>query len=101
MSASKKHRGANPGEFPIVRVDWEDAQSTEDQAWKPLGQLCQDLLERIVKPCVTVGFLVYEDKRHIIVVASLGHADADVSTEASGDCCIPKAWIRKLTYLKG
>ena len=77
---------AAPMTYPLVHVTWEDACSIDP--WTKLSEFDQE-----PTTCETVGFLVKEDPRYIVVCSSL-HTD-------SGCCCmvIPRGMIVKSSPL--
>jgi len=74
--------------YPVVQIHWSDACSEE--TWAEFDDKMLDLVD-----CVTCGYLVYEDKRRIVVAASLsedkGYSDA---------IAIPIGWITKRKVIK-
>ena len=74
-------------EYPFVRVDWTDACTIDDECGE----------EVLVRPigCVTVGFLIREEKEFIVVgrdVFEDGHRKDLLA--------IPRGIIQKLTWLE-
>lgn len=75
--------------YNIVRVDWLDSCATS--RWTPIDHLS----DPSGAECVTVGFLMKENKTAISVAQSLSPASADHIME------IPRACIRKITPWRG
>lgn len=76
-------------------IDWEDAFGCST-AWAQIENLEVDHLT-----CRSVGEIVYEDKRVIVVVPHTSAKDHRHSErQGCGDMTIPKSAIRRRTRLK-
>ena len=73
--------------YPLVRIEWEDSSSTS-RVWNTQEYLSSAKNQR----CVSVGFLVHEDKECVVVA---GHMGMDEYPDFAGDMRIPKSAIRK------
>ena len=79
-------------DYPVVLVEWADAQSHGDSSW----QDPQEILEWAHEPCPlmrTVGFLVAETSQHYVLMETFG------AHECSGATKIPKGWTTKKVVL--
>ena len=75
--------------YPIVRIDWLDAQSGEGQA-----QPVEDVIDMIPVPSCSVGFLLHKDRTKVII-----------STMMFGECTkrdqlIPAGMITRMTEMQ-
>ena len=75
----------------LVRVDWFDARSLES-GWKSLEKAKAMELEQ----CVSVGFVVNENKLSITLVSSLTEKEG----LCDGEVIIPKGWVATIQELK-
>ena len=79
-------------DYPVVMVEWADAQSHGDSSWQDPAEI----LEWAHEPCPlmrTVGFLVAETSHHIVLMETFG------PEECSGATKIPKGWTTNVVYL--
>ena len=76
----------------IVRVEWEDSSSTS-RIWNSKEYLSTAKNQR----CVSVGFLVHEDKDCVVIA---GHMGLNDTPDFAGDMRIPKSAIRKRKRIK-
>lgn len=67
-------------------VEWEDHVSLADSGWKPIKD-AEDLTPAI---CKSVGFVLKETSRHIILISTLDGGD-----HGDGEVCIIKSTIVK------
>lgn len=72
----------------LVLVKWWDAQS-EHSGWKPV-----DKVRKNRPPLMrSVGWLLTDQKSHIVLIASVGGGDCD------GDVTIPRGMIKEMVEL--
>ena len=71
----------------VVFILWDDAEA--DNTWKDAKERCK------VKECKTIGFLLHEDERQVVVTNTLAY-DIDIS----GDIAIPKGMIKEIKKYK-
>ena len=71
----------------VVFILWDDAEA--DNTWKDAKERCK------VKECKTIGFLLHEDERQVVVTNTLAY-DMDIS----GDIAIPKGMIKEIKKYK-
>lgn len=76
----------------IVRVEWEDSSSTS-RIWNSKEYLSSAKNQR----CVSIGFLVHEDKDCVVIA---GHMGVNDQPDFAGDMRIPKTAIRKRKRIK-
>lgn len=70
----------------LVRVEWEDSSSSS-RVWNTKEYLSTGGNQR----CVSVGFLVHEDKDCVVIA---GHMGLNDRPDFAGDMRIPKSAIR-------
>ena len=79
---------------PLVEVRWVDCATAD--GWTTVSHLKK--LAKVQIRCVTVGYLVHEEKDVIVVVQTLGwdgrHARCDKAS------MIPRAYIRKMKVIQ-
>lgn len=78
--------------YPVVLVEWQDAQSHGDSSWQDPSEILTWALE----PCPvmkTVGFLVAETDMHYVLMETFG------PEECSGATKIPKGWTVDVIHL--
>ena len=78
--------------FPIVEVQWKDAEEHGEIGWNNL----KDQLKYAKKPCPvmrSVGYEVYRDAEHISLLSSIG------DKESSSVEKIPITFVEKITTL--
>lgn len=73
--------------FKHVKIVWDDAESSD--GWEGIP----DKLEP--KLVTTVGFLIVETDKHVLVAGSVGHGDEDCNNRLQ----IPKAMILTMETL--
>lgn len=75
----------------LVRVDWVDSCSFSRQQWRSIDE------SKGLEPSKiqSVGFVLSEDKEHIVLTGSLDEED-----HANGCHTIPRGCITKITRLK-
>ena len=76
----------------IELVRWVDASSL-DGPWADLEEAA-DLLEHVEEPCTSVGFVLEENERVIVLAASL------TDTQIGGTIAIPKVAITRRIQLQ-
>lgn len=74
----------------VVEVSWFDANARG--AWGSAS----DYMQHSIAPVLTVGYLLKQDKKEVIVVQSVG-ADFD---DCNGAIAIPLSWIAKMKVLR-
>jgi|TARA_R110002020_G_scaffold194964_1_gene395884 hypothetical protein len=84
----KKHQ---LDKMKIVRVDWLDAMS-DDNTWQDL----KELKKQTLKSVYSVGWILAEDKKNIILISSF---DEDAQS-GGGGTVIPKSCIKNIIHLK-
>jgi hypothetical protein len=65
---------------PVIYVEWVDAVADAGWETKPKAE---------IHPCVTVGFLIDENKDALCIASTLSKDDTNARMH------IPKAWIKK------
>jgi tRNA U34 5-methylaminomethyl-2-thiouridine-forming methyltransferase MnmC len=82
---------ANP--YPCVLVEWEDsAQPSSAWSW------VDELSDSVPVLCQTVGFLVKETERCLVLALSIGDATSE-RPQANGVMQIPRSAVVHLTSL--
>lgn len=79
----------------LVMVEWEDSRQPQP-AWQHLGKIPTP---EPVK-CISVGWVVHQDKAVISLAPNLGDVDADAAVQASGVISIPISCVTKITPLE-
>jgi hypothetical protein len=69
-------------------VKWLDAVATT--GWQPSHESSPGSVG--VSECTTVGFVIYEDEKQIILAGTVGMAD-DYDYESNNRMAIPKSWL--------
>ena len=85
----------NPGKARLAVVHWLDAQDGEG-GWTPINQVLKHELAMVYD----VGWIVYEDKKKVIIMGSMcweGPTQKDL--DGGRFCSIPKSWVNKIWYL--
>jgi hypothetical protein len=85
----------NPGKARLAVIHWLDAQDGEG-GWTPISQVVKHELATVYD----VGWIVYEDKKKIIIMGSMcweGPAKKDL--DGGRFCSIPKSWVNRIWYL--
>jgi hypothetical protein len=77
-------------EMRLVLVDWLDAAGGTRGGWKPVAEMGRDLPVR----CRSVGWVVQEDERRIVLVPHLAR-DGD----GDGEIAIPRDWLQRVVDL--
>lgn len=72
--------------YKLFRVEWEDSSSFS-RVWNSKESLSASKNQR----CVSVGFLVHEDKDCVVIA---GHMGLNEQPDFAGDMRIPKSAIR-------
>ena len=75
--------------FKQVRIVWDDAESSD--GWDGIP----DKLDP--KLVTTIGFLLLETEKHVLLAASVGHGDEDCNNRLQ----IPKAMIQTMEVIDG
>lgn len=57
-------------EVPLVRVTWRDHSSFPDQNWRDVDEIDEHFMEGVL--CHTVGFLVKETEKSVVIVLTMG-----------------------------
>ena len=76
--------------YPIVSVRWTDAHTTD--AWRSIEEALEDEPAFVT----TVGFLLEDSKKRVLVASTLS-ADELISSTME----IPKGMVVKITKLRG
>jgi hypothetical protein len=84
----------------LVLIEWVDACSVNlGEAWSEIEEL-QDYVKDGKCLCKNVGWVIYEDKEQIVVVAALQkNSDCEKFERAAQTFAIPKCWCNKITEL--
>lgn len=90
--AKKKPTSTPRNPYPSRVITWMDASCDPNWVRLPIRRADMSWLQ----PCVTQGFLVYEDDSMVCLAATVAPParDGDDWT-ACGLMTIPKAWVRK------
>jgi hypothetical protein len=79
----------------LVHVEWLDSHSTD--GWKPFGEMANDATPAA---CRTVGWLVYENAKAIMLVASVIDQH-HVYPAGTGTMTIPRKCIKSMRTIGG
>ena len=81
--------------YPMVRVTWADAQEA-GSGWLDI----EDCANAKLAECQSVGWLVHQDDKKLIIMATIGKESSDAEVTTGGDCtAIPFDWVTKIEYL--
>lgn len=75
--------------FPIVEVTWED--STSWHTWNPI----EDAAKLRPDGLISIGYLVKQTKKHIVIAQTLGYDDQKLCGKGCGYFVIPAGCIKK------
>lgn len=82
-------------DWPLLMVEWEDP-STSNLDWTCIGDI--DLKHRV--RCVSVGFLLHETRRFIVLLPHIGNLDRNRQDQQTwGSIRIPTGCITKRKVL--
>jgi len=73
-------------------IEWVDASASV--GWMSDEDVAADSSQH-VQLCVSVGFLVYEDKNQIILGGTTGANESSGHLESNNRIAVPKAWLRE------
>ncbi|MBM3597360.1 MAG: hypothetical protein FJX35_04050 [Alphaproteobacteria bacterium] len=86
----RAQRAAAGSDMRLVLVEWLDAAGGSRSGWKPIADMGRDLPAR----CRSVGWVVHEDERLIVLVPHLAR-DGD----GDGEIVIPRDWMQRTIEL--
>jgi len=81
-------------QWPLVQVNWIDSCG-HLRGWTPIEQL----KELIAGECVSVGYLICQDKERIVIAPHIGPSKEDEEFEGDGVFVIPQVAIKKIIIL--
>lgn len=94
MSHSKK-QNRPLAEYPLVLVEWIDASRISD-GWVDMAEITEPNPHK----CVSVGFLVQDNKRGKIVVPTIADIEHPDNRHVYGGMMIPAAAILSVRHLR-
>lgn len=84
------------GEEQLVIIDWYDSHS--NRGWHTLDEIREECVPLL---CRSVGWLIHENKEHIVIVPHLaGMDDEACTTSGSGQKTIPVVAVQKCKVLR-
>ncbi len=83
----------------LVKIEWFDACSMPTSGWVDAKKVIKKLMHSVQEPCVSVGFVLKETPRFILVAAHLNEW-CELPSEVDGTIAIPKSWIKSIKELK-
>ncbi len=82
-----------------VLVEWVDSSSIHTDVWGSVNDAVARGTAATRRRCVSVGFLVYEDRECLVLVPHLQGLPIDADDSGSGDMTIPRSAVKRMRRL--
>ncbi len=82
-----------------VLVEWVDSSSVHTDVWGSVNEAVAKGTAASLRPCISVGFLVYEDRECLVLVPHLQGLPIDADDSGSGDMTIPRGAVKRVRRL--
>ncbi len=84
----------------LVIVRWVDSCGSGGEAWSRIGTTVANLREAVDEHNVSVGFLIYMDKKCVILASHLSTESPEDGDQFGGEMAVPVCAIKSIKRVK-
>lgn len=84
----------------LVLVRWVDSCSSGGEAWTRMNEAVDTCKQAVAAENVSVGWVLYGDKKCLIIAAHLSRENPTDDDQCGGEICLPLSCVRHVRRIK-